>query len=1202
MHRRLKTARQYDRSNSPQSEWPRLDYTVRRNAAGAKLRFSAAMRIDELAVDKQADGTTSPMRYVAAFRTYAWDEGIAELARRFFMAVPSARKVVLVDETRGPIETSGYEKVSHTENTACPGLPNHPRGKSLWFNVDYGIYCLEREMPGFDYYLLSESDLAVNLNLEPMVQFAIDNRIDLIAHRMEPSTPGWFWHNHGLVLSENPWRSLLFFMLLSRRAIACLLAERERLGRLFKAGEIALWPFCEAFVPTTLKCAQDMRFAEVREFAATENLNFRPWLSLHDPCANLPGSLAHPVLGGKRFVANLLSIHPARDFFREGSELREGLLNQMPFEDVLGPLRRALAMNRDYAGVALLEQEAATHGWIFGATVDLALFMPAVASSVSSFSRLQDTRQEAGRVNAEPVPFDHGFHTRREANPWWMADLLGEHLVEEIAIVNRRIESGRFSTFCIETSLDGRDWTTRFMQADPVDVSAEPESPWSMRFRDPFAARYVRIVLLGMGPFHLRRVQIFGRILAAAARGPGLEGLCENEYRWPAGPVADLALCKPGVSSSVSRWSARHDPISDAQGANGESLAEDCGFHTRKEDSPWWMVDLLGEPLVEEIALVNRRIESQRFSTFRIETSSDGKDWTTRFTKADSSAISTDPESPWRTRFTEPFCARYVRIVLAGTGPFHLRRIQVFGRILPGRAGIAAEEGRGHRWPPGPISDLALCKPAVASSVSRWTPLQAPQSVAGCANGESLASDCVFHTRKEANPWWLVDLLGEPLVEEVAIVNRRIEPQRFSTFRIETSCDGRDWTTQFTQAEPVPVSTDPESPWRVRFPEPFSARYLRIVVLGLGPLHLRRIQVLGRTLPAASSSSVSESSCEAEGWWPAGPMTDLALCKPAVSSSVSSWSLRSDPESDARGANGESLANDCGFHTRKEANPWWMVNLLGESLVDEIAIVNRRVEPQRFSTFCIETSCDGRVWTTRFRQSDPAVVSVDPELPWRLQFSSPFTAQYLRILVLGVGPLHLRRIQIFGRARLPRTGISAQENSAGLGHRWPTGPMTDLALLKPALTSSVSAWSHSQDPELDASGANGETLPSDYGFHTDEELNPWWRVDLLGPHIVEEAAIVNRPHHSHRFRTFCIETSLDGTNWTLQFMQATPADVSIDPGSPWWVRFPFPVLARYIRIVLLGLGPLHLRRVQVFGGILAAPANAAPTACLSELL
>jgi hypothetical protein len=900
-------------------------------------------------------------RYVAAFRTYAWDEDIAELARRFFAAVPSARQVVLVDETRGPIEIPGYEKVSHTTDVSSLGLLQYPNGPaSLWFNVDYGIYFLERALPDFDYYLLSESDLAVNVDLEPMMGLAAEQGIDLIAHKIELSTPDWFWHGHGLALSAQPWQSRLYFMVLSHRTVEYLLAARRRLGERFALGEIGLWPFCEAFVPTVLKSTPEIKLADVSQFADTENLAFRPWLSLRDPRANRPGSLAHSVLGGRTFINRLLSKHPARDFFREGSELRMELLGLASIEDIIEPVRRALARERDHSGVALLYQEALQQGWSVRSGDDLAFCKPALSSSVCGSSRYPDPGRDACGANGDPLDHDYGFHTNLEENPWWQVDLLEEYPVEEIAIVNRRTVPGRFNTFRIETSCDGESWATRFTQSQSAEVSSDLDWPLRVVLAEAVPARYVRIVLLGREPLHLRRVQVFAvdtplggkrligrllgrfpardffqegselrqgllgqapaedvveplrRLLAAERDHVGIALLYKEalQHGWSVRTGDDLAWCKPALSSSVCGSSRYPDPERDACGANGEPIAADYGFHTNQEENPWWQVDLLEDYPVEEVAIVNRRAVPERFVTFRIDTSCDGRLWTTRFTQARPREVSSELDWPLRVVLAEAVPARYVRIVLLGREPLHLRRVQVFaagavavgkryvGRLLaqhPARdffrqgselrqgllsqpalevieplrrvlarehdhAGVALlrREADLRGWGFKPSDDLAFCKPALSSSVSRWSRYPDPERDACCANGESILYDYAFHTDKEVNPWWRVDLLEEHIVEEIAIVNRLTVPQRFRRFRIESSRDGDTWSVRFTQAEPCDVSSNLNQPHRVRLTDPAPVRYLRIVLLATDVLHLRRVQVFGR-------SPTSEDSAQAGG-------------------------------------------------------------------------------------------------------------------------------------------------------------------------------------------------------------------------------------------------------------------------------------------------------------------------------------------------
>lgn len=452
------------------------------------------------------------MKWVAAFRTHVWDDDIAESARRFFAAVPTMRRVVLVDETRGALEIPGYEKISHTDDASSLGLPNHPIGQSLWFNGDYAFYFLRRALPDYDYYLLSEYDVAVNLGLEPLQQLVGRDAVDFVAHRVIPSTADWYWHQNGLSLSDAPWKSLIFFSVLSARAIDRLLAARQALAERFRAGELRIWPFCETFIPTVLKSMPDMRFAEVSAFAKTDHFAFRPRLSAHDPRVHKPGSLAHPVFGGKRFILALLSQHEPRSFFDEGSELRAGLLSQAPFEDVVEPLRRAFVKTQDHAAIPLLLAEARTRGWrIPPASADLAFCKPAVSSSTSRWSRFADCARDACGANGDAAPQDYGFHTAEESNPWWMVDLGEEYLVDTVAIVNRPKESGRFRSFRIDTSTDGASWSPRYTQTDPIDVSSDIGMPLSIRLADAPGARFVRIVLLGLAPLHLRRVQVFGR-------------------------------------------------------------------------------------------------------------------------------------------------------------------------------------------------------------------------------------------------------------------------------------------------------------------------------------------------------------------------------------------------------------------------------------------------------------------------------------------------------------------------------------------------------------------------------------------------------------------------------------------------------------------------------------------------------------------
>ena len=458
------------------------------------------------------------MTYVAAFRTHRWDEDVAILAERFFAAFPaSARKVVLADETRAPLDTP-YEKVAHTSRSGDRlGLPAYPESDVLWHSGDYGLYFLLEALPDYDYYVMSEYDVAVNLSLEPMMADVSRRSIDVVLHDLKPSTPDWLWHEGGRAAFEQPWRCLMFFMVASNRAAKAMLRMRQDQAVLFVRGELAAWPNCETFIPSSLK-ALGMSIEMVDAFADTSVLRFRPRMSFRDPRTSAPGSIAHPVHGTKRFIPLLLRDRPwPGEYFEEGTELQIGFSHEA-FEDYVEPLGRALLGKRDSEGLARLRAEMARRRLAPRQPPgDLALNKPALTSSTSQWSDSRDASLDARGANGDWTLDEHGFHSDEEAEPWWMVDLLEAHVIDRVELVNRPSFPDRFVKFRIESSLDASTWITRYVKIDATAVSCRLEAPWGHAFADPFVARHVRIVLLESRLFHLRRVRVFGRGIAAAA-------------------------------------------------------------------------------------------------------------------------------------------------------------------------------------------------------------------------------------------------------------------------------------------------------------------------------------------------------------------------------------------------------------------------------------------------------------------------------------------------------------------------------------------------------------------------------------------------------------------------------------------------------------------------------------------------------------
>ena len=150
--------------------------------------------------------------------------------------------------------------------------------------------------------------------------------------------------------------------------------------------------------------------------------------------------------------------------------------------------------------------------------------------------------------------------------------------------------------------------------------------------------------------------------------------------------------------------------------------------------------------------------------------------------------------------------------------------------------------------------DLAHRKPASQSSHSNWSKGATIINDAAFAVCGILANDYAFHTDLEFDPWWQVDLSGDALIEEIEILNRARPPDRFRSFRIDTSFDGEYWKTQFSKYDDKTVSNDPSKPYLVVFSVPIRARYVRIVQFGHDVMHLRRVRIFGFPLATETTT------------------------------------------------------------------------------------------------------------------------------------------------------------------------------------------------------------------------------------------------------------------------------------------------------------------------------------------------------------
>jgi hypothetical protein len=142
----------------------------------------------------------------------------------------------------------------------------------------------------------------------------------------------------------------------------------------------------------------------------------------------------------------------------------------------------------------------------------------------------------------------------------------------------------------------------------------------------------------------------------------------------------NLALNKPALQSSTSRWSWHDDPAQDAAGGNNGMITGYYSFMTEVEYDPWWMVDLGSEVPINEVMVYNRidtPETAKRAAHLIISLSDDGVSWLTVFSRAEDTAFGGADGRPLQV-VLEGRRARFVRVSLPGRTILYLDEIEVY--------------------------------------------------------------------------------------------------------------------------------------------------------------------------------------------------------------------------------------------------------------------------------------------------------------------------------------------------------------------------------------------------------------------------------------------------------------------------------------------------------------------------------------------
>lgn len=138
---------------------------------------------------------------------------------------------------------------------------------------------------------------------------------------------------------------------------------------------------------------------------------------------------------------------------------------------------------------------------------------------------------------------------------------------------------------------------------------------------------------------------------------------------------------------------------------------------------------------------------------------------------------------------------------------------------------------------------------------------------------------------------------------------------------------------------------------------------------------------------------------------------------------------------------------------------------------------------------------------------------------------------------------------------------------------------------RPALQSSVLPGSR-DPPEVRAARALAGRVSGRPSFQTDHEPEPWWQVDLEDAYSLAEVRLYNRTDDleaAASIARFRILASLDGENWREVFAKLDGEPFGGADGAPFRWRPSPSVVARHVRVRLVGAGSLSLDHVEVYG-------------------
>lgn len=563
----------------------------------------------------------------------------------------------------------------------------------------------------------------------------------------------------------------------------------------------------------------------------------------------------------------------------------------------------------------------------------------------------------------------------------------------------------------------------------------------------------------------------------------------------------NIARCKPATMSSI---------MEGEVGANAlDGIINQSNIsHTMCEENPWFQVDLDGPHEIYAVAVVNRQDGYfDRMDHVMIELlDEEGNLIEHNHTAQHDPNMEGHVVNVFTVDYAVPPIASKVRISLRAPPGYceylHMAEVQVFGYCGFGDACLT---GRACN-----LENVAQCKPTSQSSTASAA-LPAAVAVDGdvAPSEEILVAGtdiAVSSTECEQDPFWQVDLMTRHNISMVAV----FIPGDSSTMNglLVELIDGETGAT-VTSKQHDP-GTGPIGNIAIFEMENDTEEHLASIV---------RLRLPAGEGEACATLELAEVQVFSDCWagaacmtWPSCSYENVAQCKAATQSSTSDGGVA------WKAIDGHQDLS----HTQCEEAPWWEVDLLEDSVVNEVILYNRHDGWfDRLNGVVIELQ-DRNGNLIQSVQHEPAVDGVIED-SWSVKFMDSPVARKVRVMIQHepdtCGFLNIQDIQVM------RTCAGGEDC-----HSWSGCESGNIAQCKPTTQSSTFYG------DVSAQAVDGDESLA----HTDCELNPWWGVNLLEPRVVTHVVVHNREDCCFERLSGLLVTLYDEQDNILQEIQHDP--------------------------------------------------------------